>query len=86
MCFNNSLDSDNESMDLFDEDAGEEEQDLDEFEQESENMSEQFFYKDFFDPPPPAVTSVSSAGLELPLSSHQKRQKQVFINTGTANN
>lgn len=70
-------DSDHESIDLFDEDAGEEERDLDEFEQESENMSEQFFYKDFFDPPPPAVTSVSSAGLDLPLSSHQKRQKQM---------
>ena len=85
MFFNNSLDSDHESIDLFDEDAGEEERDLDEFEQESENTSEQFFYKDFFDPPPPPVTSVSSASLELPLSSHQKRQKQVIINNGPNN-
>ena len=75
-----SIDSDDDSIDLFDSGAGEE------FELDSEDSLEgseadtarkdQYFYGDFFDPVSQA-TPTDIVPVDTPLSAHQKRQEKV---------
>ena len=69
------LGSDEEgSINLFNEDAGEEED-----EEEGETDKKYLFYEEFFDPPAAPVTQDLPAtnSINLPLSSYQKKQKKV---------
>lgn len=78
------IDSD-DSIDLFDMDAGETGDFDDEGSHADSDPDEenQYYYKDFFDPVPASDTAHppidTSQPLEVPLSAHQKKQKKVRI-------